>query len=69
MLAPATIPHMMTDEMKKDVEETKKQFLATIPIGRYAEPEDIAKAALYLASEDSSMVTGIDLHVDGGRAI
>ncbi|MBT6504543.1 MAG: SDR family oxidoreductase [Deltaproteobacteria bacterium] len=44
-------------------------ILTTIPLGRYAEPEDIARAVLYLASEDASMVTGIDLPVDGGRSI
>lgn len=58
-----------TEEMKKDVDATKKLFLSTIPIGRFVQPEDVAKAALYLASDDSSMVTGIDLYVDGGRAI
>ena len=63
------LPSFFTEEMKKDVEATKKLFLSTILIGRFAQPEDIAKAALYLASDDSSMVTGIDLYVDGGRAI
>ncbi|SEL82826.1 hypothetical protein SAMN05216359_11875 [Roseateles sp. YR242] len=37
-----------------------------LPIGRIGQPEDIAKAAVYLASEDSSFVTGIELFVDGG---
>ncbi|MBC2715999.1 MAG: SDR family oxidoreductase [Desulfobacteraceae bacterium] len=60
---------MMTDEMKENVEVTKQFVLATIPIGKFAQPEDIAKAALFLASEDASMVTGIDLPVDGGRSI
>ena len=60
---------MMTEEMKNDVEAMKNQILTTIPLGRYAEPEDIARAVLYLASEDASMVTGIDLPVDGGRSI
>lgn len=59
----------MTEEMKKDLEGTKKRMLSAIPIGRFAKPEDIAKAALYLASDDSSMVTGIDLYVDGGRSV
>ena len=44
-------------------------MLATIPLGRIGQPEDIAKAALYLASDDSVMVTGISLDVDGGRGI
>ena len=36
------------------------------PIGRFGEPEDVANACLYLASDESSFVTGITLPVDGG---
>jgi NAD(P)-dependent dehydrogenase (short-subunit alcohol dehydrogenase family) len=42
-------------------------ILSTIPMGRMGFPEEIAKAALFLASDDSSFVTGIELFVDGGR--
>src|SRR6266853_1531379 len=44
------------------------RLLSTIPMGRMGKPEEIAKAALFLASDDSSFVTGIELFVDGGRA-
>ncbi len=42
--------------------------MSTIPMGRMGEPEEVAKVALFLASDDSSFVTGIELFVDGGRA-
>jgi NAD(P)-dependent dehydrogenase (short-subunit alcohol dehydrogenase family) len=41
---------------------------STIPMGRLGEPDEVAKAALFLASADSSFITGIELFVDGGRA-
>ena len=37
-------------------------------MGRVAEPEEIAKVALFLASDDSSFISGIELFADGGRA-
>ena len=44
-------------------------YLATqVPIGRIGQPDDIAKAAVFLASEDSSFITGIELFADGGMA-
>jgi NAD(P)-dependent dehydrogenase (short-subunit alcohol dehydrogenase family) len=46
----------------------KDQFIAQIPMGRIGESEEIATAALFLASSDSSFVTGIELFVDGGTA-
>jgi 3-oxoacyl-[acyl-carrier protein] reductase len=51
------------------LQEAKKMMMSTIPLGRLGQPEDIAHAALYLASEESSLVTGVSLDVDGGRGI
>ena len=52
-----------------DTPENRKRFLATIPMGRLSTPADIAGAALYLASDDAALVTGVILEVDGGRTI
>jgi 3-oxoacyl-[acyl-carrier protein] reductase len=52
-----------------DTPENRTKFLATIPLGRLAEPDDIARAAVYLASDDASFVTGITMPVDGGRTV
>jgi NAD(P)-dependent dehydrogenase (short-subunit alcohol dehydrogenase family) len=48
--------------------EVKDQFISLIPMGRIGESHEIATAALFLASDDSSFVTGIELFVDGGAA-
>jgi len=55
----------MTDMMKSVPEEKIKGVIATIPLGRIGEPEDIANAFLYLASDMASYVTGVILSVDG----
>jgi NAD(P)-dependent dehydrogenase (short-subunit alcohol dehydrogenase family) len=50
------------------VAEFAPRIVSTIPMGRMGEADEIAKAALFLASDDSSFITGIELFVDGGRA-
>jgi 3-oxoacyl-[acyl-carrier protein] reductase len=52
-----------------DTAETRAKFIATIPLGRMSTPQDVAAAALYLASESAAFITGIELPVDGGRTI
>jgi NAD(P)-dependent dehydrogenase (short-subunit alcohol dehydrogenase family) len=49
-----------------NAEAMKEQFTTRIPMRRLGRPEDIAAAAVFLASEESSFITGIDLPVDGG---
>ena len=49
--------------------EVVAAYAAMIPFGRVVEPEDIAATALFLASDDSAMVTGMELNVDGGMAL
>ncbi len=55
--------------MGEDTPEIRAKFLATIPLGRFSTPEDIGNAALYLCSDEASMVTGVAMEVDGGRCI
>lgn len=55
--------------MGEDTPEMRARFLATIPLGRFSTPGDIAAAAVYLCSDEASMVTGVALEVDGGRCI
>ena len=52
-----------------DTPENRKKFTGTIPLGRLAEPKDIARAAVFLASDDADFITGVEFPVDGGRTI
>jgi len=49
-------------------DESRERIISSIPMGRMGTSEEVAKAALFLASDDSTFCTGIELFVDGGRA-
>ena len=69
-LSPGPIDTPILDGLaptQEGAERIKDAFTSTIPLGRMGEPEEVAQAALFLASDDSSFVTGIELFVDGGR--
>ncbi len=55
--------------MGEDTPEMRAKFLATIPIGRFSQPEDLGNAACFLCSDEASMITGVCMEVDGGRCI
>ncbi len=60
---------LLSTFMGEDTPERRAQFIASIPLGRFSRPDDIANAALFLASDEAAMVTGAVLEVDGGRCI
>lgn len=60
---------LLASFMGEDTPEMRSKFLSTIPLGRFSTPDDLANAALYLCSDEASMVTGVALEVDGGRCI
>jgi NAD(P)-dependent dehydrogenase (short-subunit alcohol dehydrogenase family) len=65
VLSPGPIATSLTAAQPQDAID---KINSTIPMGRMGEPDEVAKAALFLACDDSSFVTGIELFVDGGRA-
>lgn len=52
-----------------DTPENRAKFVATIPLGRFSQPSDIAAAAVFLASDAAAFITGVELPVDGGRTV
>ncbi len=66
----AIAPGFITTEMTEQLpEEVKTQMLTQIPLSKLGNPEDVAKAVVFLASEDSNYITGQTLHVDGGMVM
>jgi 3-oxoacyl-[acyl-carrier protein] reductase len=55
--------------MGGDTPELRERFRASVPLGRLSTPLDVARAALFLASDDAEFLTGVALEVDGGRCI
>lgn len=62
-IAPGFIKTPMTDVLP---EELKKTYLAQIPAGRFGEPDDIANACVFLASDEAAYINGQTLHINGG---
>jgi NAD(P)-dependent dehydrogenase (short-subunit alcohol dehydrogenase family) len=52
----------------EQVEQAAAQFASQVPLGRRGKPEEIAAVVVFLASDESSYITGVDLAVDGGMA-
>jgi 3-oxoacyl-[acyl-carrier protein] reductase len=65
-IAPGFIATAMTDALN---DQQKAAILGKIPAGAMGRPEDIAAAAVYLASDEAAYVTGQTLHVNGGMAM
>lgn len=63
-IAPGWIPVERHDDVPQ---ETRDAYLATIPVGRWGTPEDIAHAALFFAHQDSGFITGQSISVNGGK--
>lgn len=63
----AIAPGVVNTEMGQSIpEENRKAMLANIPLGRFADPEEVARVVLFLCSEMSSYVTGQTIHINGG---
>ena len=62
---PGPVVTPMTEKARSDP-EMSKTIVGRIPLGRYGQPEEVAYAVLFLASDESSYLTGSELVIDGG---
>ncbi len=60
---------LLAEFMGSDTPEMRAKFVASIPLGRFSKPSDVANACLYLASDEAEFITGACLEVDGGRCV
>jgi 3-oxoacyl-[acyl-carrier protein] reductase len=60
---------LLSSFLGEDTPERRAAFRATVPLGRFSTPQDIANSALFLASDEANFLTGVILEVDGGRCI
>lgn len=60
---------LLSTFMGGDTPELRAKFIASVPLGRFSTPRDLANAALYLASDDAEFITGVALEIDGGRCV
>jgi 3-oxoacyl-[acyl-carrier protein] reductase len=63
VVAPGFVPTALTDNLPQELKDTMMQM---IPLGRWGEPEEVAKAVAFFASDDAAYITGQVLSVDGG---
>lgn len=67
MISPGPVETpILEGQFGENTEAMRDKFKTMVPIGRIGKPEEIASAAVFLASDESSYITGIDLPVDGG---
>ncbi len=68
-IAPVATDTPLLPTFLGNAEGQREKFIATVPLGRLAQPQDIANMALFLASDDAEFVTGNIVEVDGGRCV